>query len=226
MCNKRAAYTSEEHLFKRYNANLVFSKDDYKPEMSAFEHTPAPILANDNLEELQLFRWGLIPPTWKKSPNDIWSGTINAKLEYFETRYAWKDITHQRCLVPTSEYFEHHWNDPKGKSKTLFSIKHADEELFSLAGLWSTWLAPSGEIFKTYTIVTTEANERMRYVHNKDAQLDYHRMPLMLNPEDEREWLSPSNDYRDFGFPNYQPRLIAEPVEPLAPPKPQQLDLF
>ncbi len=223
MCNKRAIYSSEEHLFKRYNATLLFSKDDFEPEMSAFDHTTAPILANNNLEELQLHRWGLVPPTWRKPKEEIWNGTINAKLEYFATRYAWKEITHQRCLIPTSEYFEYHWNDPKGKSKTLYSIKHADEELFSLAGLWSTWISPSGEILRTYAIVTTEANERMKFVHNKDAQKDYHRMPLMLNPEDEREWLSPANHYNDFAYPNYQPRLVALPAESLPP---QQLNLF
>jgi putative SOS response-associated peptidase YedK len=224
MCNKRKAYSSDELVYeKRYNASLLFDFSDFESYMDAFTHPPAPILSNDNLEAISLRNWGVVPPSWKKPKEEIWNGTINAKLEYFAKRYAWKEITHQRCLVPTAEYYEHHWNDPKGRSKTLYRIKHAEEEMFSIAGLWSDWVAPDGKVLRTYTLVTTEANEIMRFVHNKDAQIDYHRMPLMLNPEDEREWLDPKNDYNEFGFPNYQPRLVAAPVELLPPP---QLSLF
>ena len=224
MCNKRKVYSSDEPIYeKRYNAKKLFDFSDFDPNMFAYDHPSAPILSNDNPDSISLKKWGVIPPTWKKPKEEIWNGTINAKLEYFEKRYAWKEITHQRCLVPTSEYYEYHWNDPKGKTKTLYKIEHQEEKLFSLAGLWSEWVSEEGEVFKTYTIVTTEANEIMRFVHNKDAQIDYHRMPLMLNPEDEREWLDPNNHYNDFGYPNYKPRLAATPLEPLPP---AQLALF
>jgi len=224
MCNKRKVYSSDELIYeKRYNAKKLFDFSDFDPYMDAFTHPPAPILSNDDPGSISLRKWGVVPPTWKKPKEDIWNGTINAKLEYFKKRYAWREITHQRCLVPTSEYYEHHWNDAKGKSKTLYKIQHAEAELFSIAGLWSDWVSPDGEVLRTYTLVTTEANETMRFVHNKDAQIDYHRMPLMLNPEDEKDWLDPKNDYQDFAFPNYKPRLSADPMEPLPPP---QLQLF
>ncbi len=227
MCNKRKAYSSDELVYeKRYNAKMLFDFSDFDPYMDAFTHPPAPILSNDNLESMSLRNWGVVPPTWQKPKEEIWNGTINAKLEYFTKRYAWREITHQRCLVPTAEYYEHHWNDPKGKSKTLYKIRHTDVEMFSIAGLWSDWVSPEGELLRTYTLVTTEANETMRFVHNKDAQIDYHRMPLMLNPEDEMEWLDAKNDYNDFGFPNYKPRLTAEPAEPTKPTPPPQLSLF
>lgn len=60
-----------------------------------------------------------------------------------------------------------------------------DEHLFSLAGLYDTWLDPEGNKISTCTIITTEPNELMIDIHN--------RMPVILRPEDEAEWLERDN---------------------------------
>ena len=227
MCNRKILKSPPPFVAERLGAEL----DDLFFPISddvqyAFDHPYCPIVKADNPNVLCTnYRWGLIPANWQKTPKEIWDSTYNAKIEYLFKRYAYKNITHQRCLVPSTSYFEYHWNDAKGKTKTLYEVIHHDIEIFTLAGLYSTYVSTDGEIYNTYTVITTEANDRMRFVHNKDAQKDYHRMPLMLNPEDERSWLDTKIPYMDFAYPNYQPRLIAEPAEGERLPPPQ-LSLF
>ena len=43
----------------------------------------------------------------------------------------------------------------------------------------------TGELLKTYTIITTEANELMSEIHNSQK-----RMPFILIKENEFEWLN------------------------------------
>jgi putative SOS response-associated peptidase YedK len=53
--------------------------------------------------------------------------------------------------------------------------------LFAFAGLWDTWKNPDGQLIRSCTIITTEANELVAPIHN--------RMPVIL-PQDARKiWL-------------------------------------
>ena len=86
----------------------------------------------------------------------------------------------RRCLIPASGFYE--WKRD-AKQKQPFFIRPRDEELFSFAGLWETWHDPEGEIVESCAVITTEANELMRPIHD--------RMPVILNWEGEEEWLNP-----------------------------------
>jgi putative SOS response-associated peptidase YedK len=57
------------------------------------------------------------------------------------------------------------------------------KEPFGLAGLWDVWRKPDGKQVESFTIITTEPNELVRPIHN--------RMPVILQPEDEEQWLDP-----------------------------------
>jgi putative SOS response-associated peptidase YedK len=46
------------------------------------------------------------------------------------------------------------------------------------------WRKPDGKRVESFTIITTEPNELVRPVHN--------RMPVILRPEDEEQWLDAS----------------------------------
>jgi putative SOS response-associated peptidase YedK len=58
------------------------------------------------------------------------------------------------------------------------------KELFALAGLWDVWRKPDGRKVESFTIITTEPNDLIQPIHN--------RMPLILRPEDEEQWLDVS----------------------------------
>ncbi len=50
-----------------------------------------------------------------------------------------------------------------------------------MAGLWERWKSPTGEVVESFSIITTEANEFMKPIHN--------RMPVILKREYEKTWL-------------------------------------
>jgi len=50
-----------------------------------------------------------------------------------------------------------------------------------MAGLWERWKSPEGGVIESFNIITTEANEFMKPIHN--------RMPVILKPGDEKIWL-------------------------------------
>jgi putative SOS response-associated peptidase YedK len=214
MFSRMQLLADTQEIAARFGAYQLKNQPPFLPkaEISAFDHAMHPIIMN---EEPQLvcddFRWGLVPPDWRKRPEDIWNHTVSAKLEYLSKRYAWQKVSGNRCLVPATAYFEYHWNDAKGNSKTKYMIKNT-EDMFALAGLFSIWQDPNGDFLKTFAVCTTSANETMAFVHNKDATKNYHRMPVMLNQGDEKSWLDPSIPYLEFSYPNYRPELVAAPV--------------
>ena len=62
-------------------------------------------------------------------------------------------------------------------------------EPFAFAGLWDSWRDLQGEVVRSCTIITTEANELIRPIHD--------RMPVILPRETESFWLDP--DVEDPG---------------------------
>jgi putative SOS response-associated peptidase YedK len=58
----------------------------------------------------------------------------------------------------------------------------ADGAPFAFAGLWEHW-ERNGSVIESCTILTTDANELVSPIHN--------RMPVILDPADFDEWLSP-----------------------------------
>jgi len=224
MFSRMQLLASTEKIASRFNGKGIIGSETFVPknEISGFDHAPHPILLRyDQQFVWDYFQWGLVPPDWRKKPEEIWNHTISAKLEYVSKRYAWQKVSDNRALIPATAYFEYHWNDPKGNSKTKYIIRHTSEELFGLAGLFSLWRNPEGNVLKTFAICTTEANEIMQFVHNKDAAKNYHRMPIMLNRDTEMHWLDQSVPYIDFAFPNYKPDLVAKPVMQNLPEQPK-----
>lgn len=214
MFSRMQLLANTESISRRFglihDTNTSFSAVE---EISGFEHSIHPIITNREPTIISEYQWGLIPPDWKKQPEAIWNHTISAKLEYLDKRYAWSKVSQNRCLIPATAYYEFHWNDPKGKSKTKYVIQNADNDIFALAGLYSVWKNPKENIIRTFTVCTTTANETMTFVHNKDVARNYHRMPVMLNKETEKEWLDNSIPCINFSFPHYQPRLTAAPAD-------------
>jgi putative SOS response-associated peptidase YedK len=70
------------------------------------------------------------------------------------------------------------------KRKVPMWVHLKSREPFGLAGRWDVWRKPDGKRVESFTIITTEPNELVRPVHN--------RMPVMLRPEDEEQWLDAS----------------------------------
>jgi putative SOS response-associated peptidase YedK len=137
--------------------------------------------------ELVDLRWGLIP-SWADDPK-IGFRLINARADTAATKPSFRAaFKARRCLIPSSGFYE--WQKREGtKLKQPFHIGLKDDRLFAFAGLWEEWHNPGGEVIESFTILTTDANELMRPIHN--------RMPVILPPADYAAWLDPKEQDRE-----------------------------
>jgi len=189
------------HSKQTQNAVTVahrFKADIVSPQMEVFvtsshwngyDYPKTPVITNQDLSQIQLFHWGLIP-NWSKEES-IRQYTLNAKIETLDEKPSFKHHQDHRCLVLANGFFEWQWLDAKGKKKQKYEIGIANDAPFAFAGIWSEWLDPStGELKKTYAIVTNEAQGVMRKIHNSKL-----RMPIILRPDQEQAWLA--GDHKD-----------------------------
>lgn len=144
----------------------------------------------DRLRELVEVRWGLVP-RWAKDPA-IGARLINARAETVAQKPAFRDAyARHRCLVPATGFYE--WQ-PRPGGKLPMHIGMADDAPFGMAGLFERWRSSEGEILDTCTILTTEANEALRPIHD--------RMPVIVPPGAYERWLdAPHADVADLLVP-------------------------
>ncbi len=138
------------------------------------------VVGDDGQRYLTQMQWGLIP-SWSKDPA-IGNRMINARAETLAVEPAFRGaLRTRRCLVAADGFYE--WQQ-RGRGKQPIYITLKSREPFGFAGLWDTWTSPDGEEIKSCTIITTEANELLRPIHD--------RMPVILTKEAEAVWLDPT----------------------------------
>lgn len=129
----------------------------------------------------ELLRWGLVPH-WAKDPS-LGAKMINARSETVAEKPAFRDaFSRRRCLVVADGFYE--WERRGPKARHPFHITREDRAPFAFAGLWATWHGPGDTTLRTCSIVTTQANDAVRELHD--------RMPVILEPDGEAAWLDPA----------------------------------
>jgi putative SOS response-associated peptidase YedK len=127
--------------------------------------------------EATFFKWGLVP-SWAKD-TAMGARLINARSETVAEKPAFRQAFKQRrCVIPADGFYE--WQKTDGRKQPFF-FRMRDERPFGFAGLWERWEGEGGEVVNSCAILTTEANEVLRPVHD--------RMPVILHPEDYELWL-------------------------------------
>lgn len=130
-------------------------------------------------------RWGLIP-SWSKDES-IGAHTINARADTVASKPAFRSaFKRRRCIVPVSGFYEWKTAGESGRKQPHY-IRARSAGALALAGLWESWAPQDGrDPIESFTIITTDANETMRPLHD--------RMPVILAPSDWDRWLDPSDD--------------------------------
>jgi putative SOS response-associated peptidase YedK len=125
--------------------------------------------------------WGLVPH-WAKDPS-IGARMINARAETVAERPGFRDAfaRGRRCLVPADGFYEWRAGDGPKVPKQPYAVALRDGSPMALAGLWEGWRGPGGEVVRTFTIITTDANEKLRALHA--------RMPVILPRAAWPTWL-------------------------------------
>jgi putative SOS response-associated peptidase YedK len=205
----------KEELESRYGATLI-DPDKYRPSYyyHAFGLPAIPAICSVNPSRIQLLRWGLIP-AWTKSideANIIRYRTFNARSESIATKPSFSSsFRSKRCIIPVKGFFE--WQHV-GNEKIPWYVYHAENEVLSIAGLYDDWIENNtSEVFSTFSIVTTEANDLMAHIHNSGK-----RMPAILDKHSESRWVDLSTsptDALNLLYPSPSEILKAHTISPL-----------
>jgi len=197
MCYQTRLLKKKEEIQKRFN----IPKDDlegFNPSeiIKAFDYPKTPVITNEKPNTIQHFNWGLVP-SWSTDTSHR-HYTLNARIETLNEKKSFKDVIQNRCLIIADGFYEWKWLNKSGSKKEKHLITILDENLFAFAGIYSTWIDIEGNHFKSYSMITTEANELMSEIHNTKK-----RMPIILHSTDEEKWLD-GEDYTKFQFPYSQ----------------------
>ena len=146
-------------------------------------------------------RWGLIP-SWAKDKN---SPQINARADTVAEKPMFRSaFKKRRCLVLADGYYE--WKTI-GKQKHPHYFRLKNDEPFTFAGIWETWRSDD-ETLETCAIITTDANEVAKAVHN--------RMPVTLTGDEALAWLDMAvEDSGKLLRPFESNKMICYEVDPM-----------
>lgn len=145
--------------------------------------------------EALLGSFGLIPH-WA-TDTKIARQTYNARSETVAVkpsyRDAWKRAQH--CIVPADAFYEPDWRSGKAVATR---ISRTDGQPMGIAGLWSWWKSPKGDVLHSFTMLTinAESHSLMRQFHKPS---DEKRMVVILPENRYDDWLSAGpDDSTDF----------------------------
>jgi putative SOS response-associated peptidase YedK len=201
MCRDRGySPTTHEHILR-----WKVDQDDYF--VTSFNQIAGgaglPVIVYDGVQKKNTSVdavWGVVP-AWSKSKEEGLKEAnrfVNAKMETVDESSIYKPLYErgQRCLIPCTHYFEHHWLDG-GRKKVPIAIRKKDDDIFSMPGLYATWTDRStGEIILSYTMLTTAANALLKKVHNGGEHPG--RMPLVIERDLENIWLNPASTEKEI----------------------------
>ena len=184
MCGRFAQRSDPKRLAKEFKLTEV-------PNVEA-RYNIAPtqdilsVRRTEDGREAAMLKWGLVP-SWAKDVS-IGAKLINARSETVTEKPSFRQaFKKRRCIIPADGFYE--WQRTEGRKQPFF-FQMRDESPFGFAGLWERWQGVDGQTIESCTILTTEANEVLRPVHD--------RMPVILHPDDYELWLD--EDVRKQGL--------------------------
>lgn len=173
MCGRFVSKAKREEIEKEFKVKIG------EDNLSAPRYNIAPtqmiaaVSGIENEREFSLFKWGLVP-RWAKDES-IGNKLINARAETLTEKPSFREaFRSRRCIIPASGFYE--WMRAAKGAKQPFYFYLKEKEVFGFAGLWEEWLdKETGEAVETCTIITTEANDVLKPVHD--------RMPVILQSD-------------------------------------------
>jgi putative SOS response-associated peptidase YedK len=150
---------------------------DLEPSYNIAPTQKVAVVVSDGRKQLISVQWGLIP-SWSKDPA-IGNKLINARSETITEKASFRNaFKKRRCLIVADGFYE--WQR-FGQEKRPVYIRLKSGRPFGFAGLYETWKSPEGEDVATCAIITTQANEIMKPIHD--------RMPVIVARNAEDIWL-------------------------------------
>lgn len=171
MCGRYTLTCDADELVESFDVpDLTF---EYWPRYNIAPSQLAPVLGEDARgRRVGLLRWGLV----RTGSNRL---RINARAESAERDpLLRRALRRRRCLVPADGFYE--WA-PGPRGATPYWIHPRAGGPISFAGIWDRGPDPGAEPGYGFAIITTEANDDVRAIHD--------RMPVVVAPADRDTWL-------------------------------------
>ena len=196
MCGRYAQTADMRELMEQFSVTGTSPESSLPLNWNIAPTNPIYIVrANDKSgsdagqqKELAVVSWGLIGPwlTDYQEARASQSRAINARSESIHEKPTFRNAFRAtRCLIPATGYYE--WATALGKysPKQPFYISARDGNQLPIAGIWSSWRAPNGEVIETASIITQEAQGELETIHS--------RMPVFMPSERWDSWLDPES---------------------------------
>ncbi|MBD8136765.1 SOS response-associated peptidase [Bacillus sp. CFBP 13597] len=180
MCGRFTLFTDIEEIKERFDIQGSFD-EEYQFSYNIAPSQSVLSVINDGVRNrLGFLRWGLIP-IWAKDEKAGYK-MINARAETIAEKASFRNAYRKkRCMIIADSFYE--WKKTPER-KIPMRIKLKNHAPFGMAGLWESWKSPEGISIYSCSVITTVPNELMTSIHD--------RMPVILKPEDEKDWLNPS----------------------------------
>ncbi|PKA66123.1 hypothetical protein AXF42_Ash018413 [Apostasia shenzhenica] len=148
---------------------LTIGSEGQKPEGGE----PRPVV--------HCMKWGLVPSFTKKTEKPDHFRMFNARSESVKEKASFRRlIPNNRCLVAVEGFYE--WKKD-GSRKQPYYIHFKDQRPLVFAALFDSWANSEGEIFFTFTILTTRSSSALEWLHD--------RMPVIFGSKNSMDvWLS------------------------------------
>ena len=168
MCGRFTLKSRRDELVEHYG---LVDVPEFAGGYNIAPSAQVPVIRTGQEQEREgaVCHWGFIPH-WVREPV---LKPINARAETLTGKPYFRDaFRRRRCLVPATGYYE--WR-AEGGGKQPYFIRVKGVELFSIAGLWSSWQGADGPL-ESFAVITTAASGELAHIHD--------RMPVVIGPDD------------------------------------------
>lgn len=176
MCGRYSRRSDKQKIAEAFSVKGSMENADFAPEDDIAPGSLQPIvwLNDEGARDIALMYWGFNFPQ---------RFTFNTRSDSVLKSGLWKSSFEQRrCIVPADSFFE--WKKLHKKNNPKYEITVPGREPFALAAIWSRWKSKAGQTLPTFSILTSEPNEVMAGIHD--------RQPVIVEPRDYSEWLAPA----------------------------------
>lgn len=176
MCGRYGRRSDKQRIAEAFAVKTSLDDLEVAPEEDIAPGSMQPVVSlnEEGAREIALIYWGF------NFPNRF---TFNTRSDSVLKSGLWKSsFEERRCMVPADSFFE--WKKLHKKNNPKYEITVPGQEPFALAAIWSRWRNKAGQTLPTFSILTSEPNETMAGIHD--------RQPVIVEPRDYAAWLTPA----------------------------------
>lgn len=153
-----------------------------KPSYNRKPGVMQPVIFHHNGQRVaDRMLWGFLPDHAKNTHSIFRFKSYMVRSEVIFTKPSTSDLIRlQRCLIPVNGFYQ--WAKTEQGPRAQY-VTRTDGAVFSLAGVYSSWKKPDGQVQRTFSVITCDANDDLADMSG--------RMPVVVHPDDEATWLDP-----------------------------------